>query len=81
MNKCDKCGFLHYRTDPCRKPRELRADYTFELVTDLQKTEVTAPPKPKRKRAKDTRKGDRHRAGYWADYFRKRRAKQKAEGK
>ena len=21
MNKCEKCGFLHYRTDPCRKPK------------------------------------------------------------
>lgn len=20
--KCEKCGFLHYRTDPCKKPKE-----------------------------------------------------------
>lgn len=25
MNKCEKCGFLHYRTDPCRKPKESTA--------------------------------------------------------
>lgn len=25
MNKCEKCGFLHYRTDPCRKPKEKKA--------------------------------------------------------
>lgn len=31
--------------------------------------------KPKRK---DKRKGDRHRAGYWVEYGRKRRAKEKA---
>jgi hypothetical protein len=27
---------------------------------------------------KDTRKGDRHRPGYWVEYGRKRRAKAKA---
>lgn len=25
MNKCEKCGFLHYRTDPCRKPSKSTA--------------------------------------------------------
>jgi hypothetical protein len=29
---------------------------------------------------KDTRKGDRHAPGYWAEYGRKRRARLKAEG-
>jgi len=28
---------------------------------------------------KDTRKGDRHRPGYWVEYGRKRRAEQKAK--
>lgn len=28
---------------------------------------------------KDKRKGDRHRAGYWVEYGRKRRAKERAE--
>jgi len=31
------------------------------------------------KRKADTRKGDRHRPGYWVEYGRKRRAEQKAK--
>jgi hypothetical protein len=25
MNKCEKCGFLHYRTDPCRVAKKSTA--------------------------------------------------------
>lgn len=33
----------------------------------------------KRDRKPDTRKGDRHRPGYWIEYSRKRRAREKEE--
>ena len=40
MNKCKKCGFLHYRTDPCRKPKNTNGD----------KAEPSADAKPNLKR-------------------------------
>lgn len=36
--RCEKCGFMHYRTDPCRKPEPLSP-------APLQ---VQSAPKPKR---------------------------------
>jgi hypothetical protein len=89
MNKCEKCGFLHYRTDPCSKPKEPPASAVksrarqprAETGHNLSETGV----------ARDNgisgrvggavmldRNKSRHRPGYFTEYMRKYRASSKA---
>lgn len=39
MNKCEKCGFLHYRTDPCRVAKKSTAALK-EVQTGLASKDV-----------------------------------------
>lgn len=50
MNKCEKCGFLHYRTDPCRVAKKSTA-----ARMDVQKLEgSTTSSDAAKKRSGDT---------------------------
>lgn len=57
MNKCEKCGFLHYRTDPCRPSKGTSTNIKVagenrDLITRPtprnagENPEVPAIPKP-----------------------------------
>ena len=44
MNKCEKCGFLHYRTDPCRKPKVRIGTEASDNAFTTPKSSVSAEP-------------------------------------
>lgn len=50
MNKCEKCGFLHYRTDPCRTPKKSTAALEAEVL-GRQETASLALKRSKRSKA------------------------------
>lgn len=52
-----------------------------KVLAELDPGEHTASAEASKPVRKDTRKGDRHSPGYWADYQRQRRAKLKEAGK
>jgi hypothetical protein len=58
MNKCEKCGFMHYRTDPCRAAKPIVA-----MDFGVEPPSVHIDPKPKRS-------GNRHKPGYFTEYMR-----------
>lgn len=86
MNKCEKCGFLHYRTDPCRVLKRSTA-----VRMDVQRVEVsgvkdgiatalsgsvagTQVLPVDTTTPKPKRSGNRHRPGYFTEYMREYRA-------
>lgn len=77
MNKCDKCGFMHYRTDPCRAKESPKA--SLPPRADPPRSGV-AP----RKDVTATPSGAKFdKVAYQRQYMRDRRARLKAkkEGK
>lgn len=72
MNRCDKCGYLHYRTDPCREPKNsepVARDRTDPPRSGAATRKDAGLPAPKPKFDK---------VAYMREYMRKRRAAQKA---
>lgn len=45
MNKCEDCGFLHYRTDPCRVAKKSTAALKAEVQRSgtAERSQVTGP--------------------------------------
>ena len=91
MNKCEKCGFLHYRTDPCRKvaiighvhPSNKNLVLGFDVASKESESVLFVPQKldPDFRLPdfdKPKRSGNRHRPGYFTEYMRVYRARIKA---
>ena len=82
MNKCENCGFLHYRTDPCRAAKKpditagpgapdtgVAVHHAASRGPGEENGAITSKPK---------RPGNRHRPGYFTEYMRVYRARIKA---
>lgn len=72
MNKCEKCGFLHYRTDPCRVKKEPTPLRESQRVPEA--SIATSAP-----RTNTDRNKSRHRPGYFTEYMRGYRARKRLE--
>lgn len=81
MNKCDKCGFLHYRTDPCRKAKNAPASALksrarqphAETGHNLSETGVARDNGNSGRvggALNQDRSKSRHRPGYFTEYMR-----------
>lgn len=71
MNKCEKCGFMHYRTDPCRV-RAGAVSVKHETFGVVGAVPVNAP--------KQDRNKSRHRPGYFTEYMWAYRARKNRVG-